>query len=117
MATTMTPDGRLPNTTACLPIAYGSVAFYLGKQSNEYQTHRWMLYVRSPDPHFDLSKAISKVVFQLHPSFPKPTRELTAPPYEVTETGWGEFEASIRIVWREEADERSTIVSCYCFGG
>jgi len=39
------------------------------------------------------------------------TRELNEPPFEVTETGWGEFEASIRIVWKEVADERSTIVS------
>jgi len=51
------------------------------------------------------------VVFQLHPSFPQPTRELTEPPFEVTETGWGEFEASIRIVWKEIADERSTILT------
>ena len=104
-------DVRLDNTTTCLPIAFGSIAFYLGPNANEYQTHRWTLYVRSPDKNFDLSKAISKVVFQLHPSFPQPTRELTEPPFEVTEMGWGEFEASIRIIWKEEAEERATIVS------
>ncbi|KAL7544612.1 hypothetical protein ACHAWF_007989 [Thalassiosira exigua] len=111
----MTPaagaDGRLDNTTACLPIAYGSIAFYLGKKADEYRTHRWTLYVRSPDPTFDLSRAISKVVFQLHPSFPRPTRELTEPPFEVTEMGWGEFEAGVRIIWRAEAEERSTILT------
>ena len=107
----MVTDARLQNTTTCLPISYGSIAFYLGKKADEYHTHRWTLYVRSPDQSFDLSKAISKVVFQLHPSFPQPTRELTEPPFEVTETGWGEFEASIRIIWKETADERSTIVS------
>mmetsp|Transcript_24666 Transcript_24666/g.59475 ORF Transcript_24666/g.59475 Transcript_24666/m.59475 type:complete len:302 (+) Transcript_24666:81-986(+) len=107
----MASVGRLENTTTCLPIAYGSVAFYLGKKSDEYHTHRWTLYVRSPDQNFDLGKAISKVVFQLHPSFPQPTRELTEPPFEVTETGWGEFEASIRIIWSEAADERSTILT------
>jgi YEATS domain-containing protein 4 len=103
--------GRLENTTTCLPIAYGSVAFYLGSKADEYHTHRWTLYVRSPDQTFDLGLAISKVVFQLHPSFPQPTRELVEPPFEVTETGWGEFEASIRIVWRDDADERSTILT------
>eukprot|EP00581_Thalassiosira_minuscula_P010177 CAMPEP_0183711198 /NCGR_PEP_ID=MMETSP0737-20130205/6761_1 /TAXON_ID=385413 /ORGANISM="Thalassiosira miniscula, Strain CCMP1093" /LENGTH=292 /DNA_ID=CAMNT_0025939649 /DNA_START=51 /DNA_END=925 /DNA_ORIENTATION=- len=126
---------RLENTTTCLPIAYGSVAFYLGKKSDEYHTHRWTLYVRSPNnttattddnnnnsdssssstntnkQQFDLSAAISKVVFQLHPSFARPTRELTEPPYEVTETGWGEFEASIRIIWKECSEERSTILT------
>lgn len=105
------PSGRLSNTTTCLPIAYGSIAFYLGPKADEYRTHKWTLYVRSPDPTYDISAAISKVIFQLHPSFPQPTRELSEPPYEVTETGWGEFEASIRIVWKEDAEERSTIVT------
>jgi YEATS domain-containing protein 4 len=109
--TAATDTTRLENTTANLPIAYGSIAFYLGPQSDEYHTHKWTLYLRSPDPNFDLGKAISKVIFQLHPSFSVPTRELTEPPFEVTESGWGEFEASIRIVWRDEAEERSTIVS------
>ena len=104
-------SGRLENTTTCLPIAYGSVAFYLGPQSEEYKTHQWTLYVRSPDPNFDLSVAISKVVFQLHPSFAQPTRELTEPPFEITEKSWGEFEASIRIYWAENSEERSTMIS------
>lgn len=107
-------DSRLDNTTTCLPLAYGSIAFYLGKEADEYHTHRWTLYVRSPDPKFDLSSAIEKVVFQLHPSFPQPTRELTEPPFEVTESGWGEFDASIRIIWKEVSDERSTLVSNSC---
>jgi len=51
------------------------------------------------------------VVFQLHPSFAQPTRELNEPPFEVTETGWGEFEASIRIIWNDVAGERSTILT------
>lgn len=104
---------RLQNTTTALPLAYGSIAFYLGPTSDEYHTHKWTLYLRSPDPNFDLSKAVRKVIFQLHPSFGVPTRELSEPPFEVTESGWGEFEASMRVVWREEAEERSAIVR-YC---
>jgi YEATS domain-containing protein 4 len=106
-------SSRLLNTTTCLPIAYGSIAFYLGKNniSNPTATHRWTLYVRSPDPSYDLSQSISKVIFQLHPSFPQPTRELTQPPFEVTEMGWGEFEASIRIVWKDEAEERPVLLT------
>ena len=103
--TTTDNNNRLVNTTTCFPIAYGSIAFYLGKQAtDETKTHKWTLYVRHPDPTYDLSKAISKVIFQLHPSFPQPTRELTCPPYEVTEMGWGEFEASIRIIWRDDSN-------------
>ena len=94
---------RLENTTLCVPIVYGSMAFPLPK-NEEYNTHRWTLFVRGPNNE-DLSQGIAKVVFQLHPSFEQPVRELTAPPFEVTEKGWGEFEASVRIVWRDPAEK------------
>jgi YEATS domain-containing protein 4 len=97
------------HTVACLPIVYGSIAFYLGKKADEYQTHEWSLFLRGPN-HEDLSPAISKVIFQLHPSFAQPVRELTEPPYEVTERGWGEFEAQIRVHWKDP-DEKTTIVN------
>jgi YEATS domain-containing protein 4 len=103
---------RLPNTTASLPIVYGSIAFYLGKKADELQTHEWTLFLRGPNQYDDHlnSLVISKVVFQLHPSFAQPTRELMEPPYEVTERGWGEFEAQIRIHWKDPS-EQTTIVN------
>eukprot|EP00934_Nitzschia_sp_Nitz4_P005114 Nitzschia sp. Nitz4//scaffold21_size171442//78450//79621//NITZ4_002164-RA/size171442-augustus-gene-0.183-mRNA-1//1//CDS//3329542420//5104//frame0 len=100
---------RLSNTTAFLPIVYGSVAFYLGKKADEFQTHEWTLYLRGPNNE-DLSSAISKVVFQLHASFAQPIREYTQPPFEVTERGWGEFEAQIRIIWRDP-NEKPTLMN------
>lgn len=104
-------SSRLSKTTACLPIVYGSIAFYLGKKADEFQTHEWTLFVRGPH-HEDLSPAIAKVIFQLHPSFAQPVRELTQPPFEVTERGWGEFEAQIRIVWTDPS-EKTTVVSVW----
>ena len=100
---------RMENTVACLPIAFGSVAFYLGNKADENNTHQWTLYLRGPNNE-DLSACIEKVIFQLHASFPQPLRELTSPPYEVTERGWGEFEAQIRIIWKDP-NEQSTYVS------
>mmetsp|Transcript_54147 Transcript_54147/g.131396 ORF Transcript_54147/g.131396 Transcript_54147/m.131396 type:complete len:379 (+) Transcript_54147:178-1314(+) len=109
--TTTTSTRRTKNTTCYLPVVYGSIAYYLGKKkSDEYNTHEWTLFVRGPNQE-DLSPVISKVVFQLHPSFAQPTRELTEPPYEVTERGWGEFEAQIRIHWKDTAQEQSTVVN------
>jgi YEATS domain-containing protein 4 len=101
---------RLEKTTACLPIVYGSVAFFLGKKADEFKTHQWTLYVRGPNNE-DLSGIIDKVVFQLHASFAEPMREILQPPFEVTECGWGEFEAQIRIVWAKEAREKDIVVS------
>ena len=105
---------RLDNTTTCLPIVYGSIAYNLGSDAiDEYHTHRWTLYVRSPAGNLLLSpNIISKVIFTLHPSFAQPTCEVCNPPYEVSEVGWGEFEASIRIVWNSNISyERSTLVT------
>jgi YEATS domain-containing protein 4 len=100
---------RLDNTTVCLPVVHGSVAFYLGKKvADEFQTHQWTLYLRGPNNE-DLSCCISKVIFQLHPSFAQPVRELTSPPFEVSEKGWGEFEAQIRIVWNDTNEQSVTL--------
>ncbi|RHY11559.1 hypothetical protein DYB36_002409 [Aphanomyces astaci] len=54
-------------------IAYGSVATYLGRKSEETKTHRWHIYVRGIENE-DLSYMISKVVISLHSSFANPVR-------------------------------------------
>lgn len=36
-----------------------------------------------------------QVTFTLHPSFKNPVRVKEVPPYEVTESGWGEFDIGI----------------------
>ncbi|ETV87038.1 hypothetical protein H257_02048 [Aphanomyces astaci] len=85
-------------------IAYGSVATYLGRKSEETKTHRWHIYVRGIENE-DLSYMISKVVISLHSSFANPVRVLTEPPYEVSEYGWGEFETRIQIHF-QDPDEK-----------
>lgn len=64
---------RALKTSVNIPIIFGSIAFYLGKKSDEYATHRWTLYLRGPGDE-DLSVFVSKVVFTLHPSFAEPIR-------------------------------------------
>ncbi|CAK4611180.1 hypothetical protein LEN26_019810 [Aphanomyces euteiches] len=85
-------------------IAYGSIATYLGRKSEETKTHRWHIYVRGL-ANEDLSYMISKVVISLHSSFANPVRVLTEPPYEVSEYGWGEFETRIQIHF-QDPDEK-----------
>jgi YEATS domain-containing protein 4 len=79
-----------------LPISYGSVAYWLGKKADEYHSHEWTVYLRG-QCGIDLTHVIESVTFHLHPSFNEPKRVLVEPPYEVTETGWGEFEIAIEI--------------------
>mmetsp|Transcript_51782 Transcript_51782/g.75780 ORF Transcript_51782/g.75780 Transcript_51782/m.75780 type:complete len:232 (+) Transcript_51782:21-716(+) len=94
------PKKHKPNVTICCPFVYGSIAFWLGRKAQETQTHRWTLYVRGASNE-DLSYLLSKVVFTLHSSFQDQIREVTAPPFQVTEVGWGEFEARIALHFRD----------------
>ena len=38
-----------------------------------------------------------QVVFKLHPSFAQPVRPVEGPAYELTETGWGEFDIGVEV--------------------
>lgn len=90
------------------------------------------MYVRG-DMNEDISYCIEKVVFTLHQSFATPVRgkrfsavlgaardvtlcwrcpitEITTPPYEVTEWGWGEFEIPITIHFRDSTMKPVTVV-------
>lgn len=95
---------RLHNTTVACPIIYGSCAFWMGKKADEYSTHKWTLFVRGPNDE-DLSTFVSKIVFTLHPSFAEPVREIHTSPFEVSEFGWGEFEAGIRIFFKDAGEQ------------
>lgn len=89
-----------------VPLVYGSIAVPLGKKGDDSATHQWGIYIRSPNrngahTHNDLSLFIDKVIFSLHPSFPKPTRVVTSAPFEVVEFGWGEFDIGIHIFFKD----------------
>jgi YEATS domain-containing protein 4 len=116
----------------CVPISYGSIAFNVGKgrlASHPDHTHKWTVFLRGAYNQ-DITYAISKVVFSLHPSFadhirgadfssdglaclaccsnassfpPSPTQlpELSSPPFQVSETGWGAFEVGIEVYLKD----------------
>ena len=46
--------------------------------------------------HADMGPTCSQVIFELHPSFQVPVRTLEQQPFEVTESGWGEFEVVVK---------------------
>ena len=77
-------------------ISVGTVAFYQGKKADALHSHRWTVHVRGANDE-NLGWLVEKVVFHLHDSFTVPSRELFQQPYEVTETGWGEFDIAVEI--------------------
>lgn len=94
------------------PIVYGSMAFWLGKRttgSDREHSHRWTIYLRGAKG-FDVATCIKSVTFTLHHSFAQPNREITQPPFEVTETGWGEFEIAIHILFHDPSQPPVSVV-------
>ncbi|XP_030468819.1 transcription initiation factor TFIID subunit 14b isoform X2 [Syzygium oleosum] len=96
---------RLKDAEISLPIVYGTIAFYLGRKASESQSHKWTVYVRGATNE-DLGAVVKRVVFQLHPSFNNPTRVVEAPPFELSECGWGEFEIAISLFFHPDVCDK-----------
>jgi len=91
------------------PIIYGNMSKSFGKKREEDgHTHQWTVYVK-PYRNEDMSSYVKKVHFKLHDSYANPNRIVTKPPYEVTETGWGEFEIVIKIFFNDSVERPATI--------
>lgn len=95
-------EARVKGKQLVVPVAFGTVAFWMGKKADEYHSHRWTVYLRSARGQ-DLSSVVKNVTFHLHPSFPQAVRTIETPPFEVTETGWGEFEIQITVHFADDA--------------
>ncbi|KAI5694392.1 YEATS domain-containing protein 4 [Diaphorina citri] len=103
------PNKRLKDVTIVKPIIYGNVAKYFGKKrESDGHTHEWKVYIK---PYYkeDLAKYIKKVSFKLHESYPVNVRILTKPPFEISETGWGEFELVIKIYFHDPNERPVTL--------
>jgi len=96
----------MKGVTIVKAIVYGNLARPFGKKREEDgHTHQWTVYVK-PYKNEDMSVYVKKVQFKLHDSYPNSTRVVSKPPYEVTETGWGEFEVVVKIYF-EDPNERA----------
>ncbi|KAJ1692848.1 hypothetical protein LUZ63_009546 [Rhynchospora breviuscula] len=96
---------RLKDVEISFPIVHGTMAFSLGKKATEYNSHKWTVYVRGATNE-DLSVILKRVVFQLHPSFNNPTRVVESPPFELSESGWGEFEIAISLFFHSDVCDK-----------
>lgn len=69
-------------------------------------THRWTVFVRPTTPNYDITHWLRKVQFKLHETYSQSLRTIESPPFEVTETGWGEFEVGLKLFFVPEASEK-----------
>ncbi|KAF9968781.1 NuA4 histone H4 acetyltransferase complex and the SWR1 complex subunit [Mortierella alpina] len=98
---------RMKGIAVSRPFIYGNSAQPLHgkKAANPEHTHRWTLSVRGINNE-DISYFIRKVTFKLHDTYDNPTRVIEKPPFEVTETGWGEFDLIIKIHFNPVSGEK-----------
>lgn len=68
-------------------------------------THQWRVYVKGINDT-DITYWLKKVQFKLHETYAQNVRTRDQPPFEVTETGWGEFEIQIKLYFVPESTEK-----------
>ncbi|CCG81387.1 Protein AF-9 homolog [Taphrina deformans PYCC 5710] len=102
---------RVPRCAIFRPIVIGNDADLLGgrKDPASDHTHEWTVSVRGVNDA-DISHFVKKVNFKLHDSYANSTRSIEAPPFQVTETGWGEFDVQVKIFFVQEAAEKPVTV-------
>lgn len=97
-----------------MPLVYGSEAqpFDPAKRpadAPEDHTHHWRVFVKGVNDE-DISYWLKKVQFKLHETYAQSVRTIEGPPFEVSETGWGEFEIQIKLYFVGESMEKPQTV-------
>jgi YEATS domain-containing protein 4 len=92
------------------PFIYGTEAIPFDpanrpKDAPADHTHRWKVFVRGINNE-DISYWLRKVQFKLHDTYANSVRMIESPPFEVEETGWGEFEIAIKFYFVPESTEK-----------
>ncbi|KAF2680454.1 yeats-domain-containing protein [Lentithecium fluviatile CBS 122367] len=77
------------------------------KNVPEDHTKRWTVYVRQPAGDPALTTWLNKVQFKIFNTYENPLRTCEAPPFEVTETGWGGFSIDIRLHFQPMSGEKA----------
>ncbi|CAH6723580.1 protein AF-9 homolog [[Candida] jaroonii] len=98
----MSSSRRIKNVSISVPILYGNHAEKLTDDKRTAitppdHTHEWTVFLKPVLDGVDLTPLIKRVTFKLHETYDTPVRSIESPPYQVTETGWGEFEIIIKI--------------------
>ncbi|PWY87763.1 histone acetyltransferase subunit [Aspergillus heteromorphus CBS 117.55] len=101
---------RVRGVSVFRPFVFGSEAqpFDPSKKPSDVapdHTHQWRVFVKGVNDE-DISYWLKKVQFKLHETYAQNVRTVEQPPFEVTETGWGEFEIQIKLYFVAESNEK-----------
>ncbi|KAJ5899783.1 hypothetical protein N7495_004527 [Penicillium taxi] len=106
-----TGNKRVRGVSAFRPFIFGSEAQLFDPEKKPANappdhTHQWRVFVKGVNGE-DISYWLKKVQFKLHETYPQNVRSVEQPPFEVVETGWGEFEIQIKLFFVPESNEKS----------
>lgn len=97
------------------PFIYGTTARPFDEKTNpkppgipDDHTHSWTVFVKGIDD-VDITYWLRRVQFKLHESIPNHVRMVEGEkgkPFEIHETGWGEFEITMKLYYVPESSEK-----------
>ncbi|KAK0722462.1 YAF9-like protein [Lasiosphaeria miniovina] len=110
------PSGkRVKGTQIYRPFIYGTTARPFDADTNpkppgvpDDHTHSWTVFVKGIDD-VDITYWLRRVQFKLHESIPNHVRTIEGTkgkPFEIHETGWGEFEITMKLYYVAESGEK-----------
>lgn len=103
---------RVKNTRISRPFIIGSEAWNLTPQNHpdpipEGHTKGWRVYVKGLEGGPKVSSWLKKVQFKLHHTYANASRTIEEEPFQVQETGYGEFEVELRLYFDSASGEKA----------
>ena len=103
---------RVKNTRVSRPFIIGSEAWNLTPQNHpdpvpEGHTKGWRVYVKGLENGPEITSWLKKVQFKLHHTYADASRTVETLPFEVSETGYGEFEVELRLYFDSSSGEKA----------
>lgn len=116
MAPSSNQGKRVKGKQVARPFVYGTTARPFDPDKNpkpahvpDEHTHSWTVFVKGVDD-VDVTYWLKRVQFKLHESIPNHVRMIDGEPgkpFVVHETGWGEFEITIKMYYVQESGEKA----------
>lgn len=103
---------RVKNTRISRPFIIGSKAWNLTPENHSGpvpQNHSkgWTVYVKGLESGPDIGTWLKKVQFKLHHTYADASRTVETQPFQVSETGYGEFDIELRLYFDSSSGEKA----------
>lgn len=115
MAPSSAQGKRVKGRQVSRPFVYGTTARPFDPEKNpkpdhvpDEHTHQWTVFLKGVDDT-DITYWLKRVQFKLHETIPNHVRMVDGvpgKPFVVEETGWGEFEITIKLYYVPESGEK-----------